>query len=66
MAATEDNVYVYTVLFTDQTTYELRHFTRNDGELALTGSVEVASQIYDIVLDGDVVFLATADGLTLV
>jgi hypothetical protein len=66
VVATENSVYVYSILFTDQTTYELRHFKHIDGELTLVSSVEIGSQIYDVLPMGNMILLGTADGLTTV
>lgn len=66
VAASENSVYLATTLFTDRAAYELRRYVPEDHELILTGSVEVGSQVYDIVIKDEVALLGTVDGLTIV
>lgn len=66
VAASENSVYLATTLFTDRAAYELRRFVPEDHELILTGSVEVGSQVYDIVFKDEAALLGTVDGLTIV
>lgn len=66
VAVSENSLYLYTTYYTDHQVYEVHRFALEDGELVSTGSVEVANDINDMVLAGDVALASTTDGLIIV
>lgn len=66
VAATENVMYIYTTQYTDRQVYTLYRLSLGGEEPEPGGSLELASEVHDIALYGDVALIASADGLAVI